>query len=85
MYLLTRNVMHAAAQEKANGAFQLVDVPEGFWSRSVLPYDATLQSLLPSSHIGHERSRPRYQQWLKIRPQDYIQKTMSAAATAQGS
>lgn len=35
---------------------QLIDVPDGFWSSSVVPYDAQTATLLPVANIEHERN-----------------------------
>lgn len=35
---------------------QLVDVPEGYWSANVIPYDPETNRLMPVGHIEHERN-----------------------------
>lgn len=35
---------------------QLQDVPEGFWSANVLPYDPGLNAVLPIVEIPHMRN-----------------------------
>lgn len=35
---------------------QLLDVPDGFWSRGLVPYDPQLRELLPVGQVGHERN-----------------------------
>lgn len=42
--------------ERSTGMIQLLDVPNGFWSRGVVPYDPQLKRLLPLGRVGHERN-----------------------------
>lgn len=42
--------------ERSTGMIQFVDVPPGFWSRSVVPYDPAMRALLPVAQVGHSRN-----------------------------
>lgn len=42
--------------ERSTSMIQFVDVPPGFWSRSVVPYDPQLRVLLPAAQVGHSRN-----------------------------
>ncbi len=42
--------------ERSTGMIQFLDVPKGFWSRSVVPYDPKKRVLLPAAQVGHSRN-----------------------------
>jgi len=42
--------------EKSNGGLLFVDVPKGFWTTNVVPYDPIKKILLPIGHVSHERN-----------------------------
>ncbi len=42
--------------ERSTAILQLTNVPEGFFSANVVPYDPDLQILLPIGRIEHERN-----------------------------
>ncbi len=46
--------MHAA--RRSTGMIQMQDVPNGFWSAAVVPYDPTLKVVLPVAEVQHSRN-----------------------------
>ena len=59
--------------ERTNGALQLHNVPEGFYSANVVPYDPHLEILLPAGRIRHTRNG-----YLRtVNPVDYFRSAQS--------
>mmetsp|Transcript_6346 Transcript_6346/g.18245 ORF Transcript_6346/g.18245 Transcript_6346/m.18245 type:complete len:432 (-) Transcript_6346:294-1589(-) len=54
--------------ERSNAILQLANVPEGFYSASVVPYDPELRILLPIGRVEHERNGYNRE----IYPEDYL-------------
>lgn len=55
--LLPRNSTYQTlCTERTNAMLQLVDVPEGFVTANVVPWDPITKRLLPIGRIEHERN-----------------------------
>jgi len=42
--------------ERSTGSLQRIDVPQGFYSTNVIPWDPKNEILLPIGRIQHERN-----------------------------
>lgn len=54
--LLQRDDINWGYPEKSNSGLLFADVPEGFQTTNVVPYDPVKQVLLPFGQISHERN-----------------------------
>jgi hypothetical protein len=54
--LLQSNYMEWGYAERSNSGLLWTDVPQGFLTTNLVPYDPTRRILLPIGHVSHERN-----------------------------